>query len=386
MRKWVICLLVPALLLAGCSDDGGDSSGSPSAEEDPTNALIAAIERTAASETQTVTVTLQSTPESLAAASEGSLPPGAAETILGSSVTVSTTGGDDPARQSGGLTIDVPGTEGAEILFSGSDLYLRADVRGLAETFGQNAATVDAFLQSPVAQQAPFLQAAADGKFIKIEGTEEMAGNTGATQELAEQRKLLLGELGEIIRADGEVTSEGEDDTGEHLLLSVPLAPLYQRAGELWSSLVPGGLPPQPSPEFVPEEGDLVLDVWLSEGDLAQVEVDLVRFNEEVQGDMPPGVEELAVRMGFSDEAEPVDPPADAVTVTGDEIMSLIFGGAFGGGGFPGDAPTEAPDTSGGGEDVDCSIYEGLPPESFEGLPPDLLEELEKICPEVVPD
>lgn len=388
MRKWLALLTIPALLLGACSNEGD----APAAEDDPTGALVAAFEETAASEAQTITISLQSTPESLAAAAEGSeLPPEAAETILGSSITVTGTKAEDPADQSFRMTLAVPNSDGAEVIFSGGDLYLRADVRGLAEAFGQDTTMIDQFLQSPTAQQAPFLEPAVNGEFIRIEGTEELTGGTGGTAELGQQQEQILREFSEAIRADAEVTSEGEDDVGEHLVVSIPFQTLMQRFTELASQLG-GGLAPTPPESEVPE-GDFTFDVWIADGRVAQMELDIVQLSESAEGDVPEGVEELAVRMEFSEEAEDITPPEDAVTVTGEQIMGLIFGGAFGGGGFPGDTPTD--DTSGGGGDDTtgggggddiCSVYEGLPPETFEGLPQETLDQIEQLCPEIVPN
>lgn len=390
MPKWFVWLAVPALLLAGCSNEGD----APPAEEDPTGALVAAFEETSAADAQTITLTIQSTPESLAAAAEGStLPPEAADTILGSSLSISGAKSEDAAEQSARLSLAIPGTDGVEVIFSDRDLYLRADVRGLAEALGQDTAMIDQFLQSPIAQESPFLEQAVNGEFIRIEGADELAGSTGGTQQLAQQQEQLLREFTEAIKADAQVTSEGEDDVGEHLLVTMPFKSIYQRfmdlAGQLGTGLPPGSVPPESE---IPQ-GDLELDVWVSDGRVAQIELDLVRLSEATDGDIPEGVEELAIRMAFTEEAEEITPPEDAVTVTGEQIMGLIFGGAFGGDELPGgDLPTEAPDAPGdggddiGGGDVDCSVYEGLPPETFDGLPPEVLEQLEQICPGVIPN
>lgn len=385
MRKWFVWLVVPALLLGACSSGSG-----PSADEDPTGALVAAFEETGKAEAQTITVSIQSTPESLVAASEGSMTPEIAETILGSSLTVSGTTGGDPADQSARVVLSIPGTDGVELMVVGTDLYLRADVRGIAELAGQDPAMIDQFLQTPQAQQAPFLEAAANGEFIKIEGADDLAAGAGAggldPGALTEQQAKLIEQIGQAIEEDATVTSEGSDDVGEHLAVSIPLRSLYQTftefAGDLGAPLPPGSLPPESE---IPE-GDFSMDVWINDGRVAQMEFDVVKLGQEFEGEVPEGVEQFAIRVALLPEAEEVTPPEDVVTVTGEELFGLIFGvgGDFGGGDETGGGESPGGDDLTGGN-FDCSIYEGLPPETFDGLPPETLQQLETLCPGVVP-
>ena len=368
MRKWFVLLVVPALL-AGACNEGSDA---PSGEEDPTAALVAAFEETAQAEQQTFTLTIESTPESLTAAAEGGLPPEAADIILGSSLTVTATKAEDPADQSGRVVLNVPDTEGVELVFLGTDVYLRADVRGLLEAFGQDPALVDQFLQSPSAQQATFLEPAANGEFIHIEGTEALTGGAG-TEQLTQQQEQVLQELEAAIQEDATVEFEGSDDAGDHYVVSAPLRDLADRFMRLASELGTGVPPPSVPPEDIPE-GDVTLDVWVSDERVSQIEVDIVQNAQEFEGDVPEGVEELAVRLAFSYETEEITAPEAAVTVTAEEIAGLIFGGFAGGGGQP-------PTGGGGGQGDICSVYEELPPETFEGLPPSEIEQIEQLCP-----
>ncbi|MDQ3986981.1 MAG: hypothetical protein M3280_10875 [Actinomycetota bacterium] len=385
MRRLLAFLVLPALLLPAC-DGGGDG--------DPKERLIAAFEEGAGLESGTVTISLVSTPESLVAASEGEMTTDQAETILGSSVSISGTQSEDPAEQSARIALNVAGTQGVEVLITGADLYVRADVRGLLETFGQDPAQVDAFLQSPQAQGLDFLEAAANGQFIKFEGAAEMAGQFGGTNpaQMTAQQEQFLNELKNLIREEAEVTSQGEDDVGEHLVVAVNVRQAYQRFVRLIGETAGGQIPPGtlPPAEEVPD-GNLSIDFWISDGRLAQIEFDFLQVGKLVGEEPPEGVEQLGVRVAISEDAEAVEPPSDAVTVTQQELEALVgsflFGGgdAFGGGGgFPGE------ETPGDGEQpppagVDCSIYEDLPPETFEGLPQETLDQLEQVCPGIVP-
>ena len=382
MRKWLVLSIVATLFLGACSNE-------PSTEEDPKAALVSAFEKLGELDASTVIVTIQSTSESLVAASEGDLTPELAETILGSSLTITGANADDPENQNARIAFSVPDTDGVEIIVIGTDLYLRADVRGLVELAGQDPAQIDAFLQSPQAQQAPFLEAAANGEFIKIEGADQLGAAAGADPgALTEQQQKLFEEFGKSIEQEADVTSEGSDDVGDHLVVSIPLRSLVQRftdfAGELGAPLPPGSIPPESE---IPE-GDLTMDVWVSDGSIVQMEFDIVQLGEEFEGDVPEGVEDFRLRLELSEEAEEVTAPEGATTVTSEELMGLIFGG------FPQTdeessdegAAGEEPGTGGGGGELDCSLYEDLPPETFDGLPQETLDQLDQLCPGLVPN
>lgn len=393
MRKWLVWLVAPALLAGACSGDNA-----PASDEDPKGALVSAFEETGTAEEQTVTLTIASTPESLVAAStDQPLTPEQAEMILGSSLSIGATKAEEPEDQTAVVRLEVPGTEGAEVLFVEGDLYARADIRGFVEAVGQDPAAIDAFLASPTAQQFPFLEAGANGEFLQIEGTEELAGGSAAG-ELTSQQQQIINEFREALNEEADVSFEGEEDVGDHFVVSISAQALYQRFAEFSAQLGTTGLPGAsvPPTEDVPE-GDVTVDVWVSDGRLAQLELDLIALGEEFEPEeVPEGVDELAIRLAFEYEVEDVSAPEDAVTVTGEDIVGLIFGGAFGGE-LPTDLPTETTvtpepgaspslDTPSGEEVIDCSLYEGLPPETFQGLPQDVIQQLEEICPGIVPN
>jgi hypothetical protein len=386
MRKWLVLSVIAALVLGACSNE-------PSAEEDPKAALVSAFEEIGKLDASTVRISLQSTPESLAAASEGDLSPEQADIILGSAVTISGQQTDDPEEQNARFAVEVPGTDGVEVLVIGTDFYIRADVRGIVELAGEDPSQIDAFLESPQAQQAPFLEAAANGEFIKIEVADQLGAAAGANPgAITEQQQKLLEEFGKSIQEEATVTSEGSDDVGDRLSVSIPLQSLVDQFTEFAGQL--GTVPPGtlPSEEEIPE-GDVTMDVWVSDGRVVQLEFDVVALAQEFEGDVPEGVEDLRIRIELSEEAEEVTAPEGATTVTAQELMGLIFGGLGGGldegsgGEFtePGTDETPGGDDLGGGE-LDCSIYDGLPPETFDGLPQETLDQLEQLCPGLVPN
>ena len=384
MRKWLALSVVAAFVLGACSSE-------PSPEEDPKAALVSAFESLGEIDASTIRFTIQSTPESIVAASEGDLTPELAETILGSSITITGNQPENPEDANGRVTVEVPGTDGFEVLIIGTDLYVRADVRGIAEIAGQDPAQIDAFLESPQAAQAPFLEAAANGEYIKIEGADQLGAAAGANPgAITEQQKQVLEQFGQAIEEEATVTSEGSDDVGDHLAVSIPLRSLYQQfteiAGQLGAPLPPGTIPPESE---VPE-GDVTMDVWVADGRVAQLEFDVVALSQEFGAELPEGMDDLRIRMELSEEAEEVEAPEGATTVTAEELMGLIFGGFGGdlGGDVPGTDEGTGGDTGGdlGEGELDCSIYEGLPPETFDGLPQETLDQLEQLCPGLVPN
>lgn len=379
MRKWLVCLVLPALLLGACNRDSG-----PPADEDPVGALVSAIRETSAAEQQSITFSLLSTPESLvAASSEEGTPISAemAETILGSSISIGAVLGED--EQSIRVSVGVPETEGAEVLVIGQDLYARADVRGLASAFGMDTAVIDQFLDSPTAQEFPFLESGVNGEFLKVEGTEELTGGATGTEQLRNQQDQVLDAITRVIQGDSTVEFAGEDDVGDHFVVTTPVRALYDEMVNLATQL---GTSP-PTETDIPE-GDVTFDAWVADGRLAQLELDLLRLAQDFgTEEIPEGVEQLGTRLAFAYEVEDIEPPEDAVTVTGEQIMGLIFGGAFGGGTEVETEVTPEPDEGGGGEElIDCTVYEDLPPETFEGLPQETLDQLEQICPGIVPE
>jgi hypothetical protein len=361
------------LLLGASASAGGGGSG-----HHPPDALAAAFQATGEEEATTATISVASTTESLTA--NGEITEEQADLILNSQLVFSGVRSDDPTESTGRIALVVPDTEGFEMIVDGTDLYLRADVQGLAAALGEDTSNIDDFVQR---SGADFLQAAVDGEFIKIEGADQLAGQIGANPgELTEQQQQLLAEFGNALKQDAAVTSEGEDDVGEHFTVSVPVRALYRRfmefASQSGAPLPPGGFPPESE---VPE-GSVTADVWVADDKIAQLELDFLQFAKfEEDSEIPEGLDELALRIALDYEAEEVTPPADAVTVTQEDIAGLM-GSIMGipGGGTPPGGGTDP------GTGIDCSLYEGLPPETFQGLPPETLAQIEAICPGVVPN
>ena len=393
MRKWIAFLAVATLAFGACSSDSGGGGSS----EDPKAALISAFENLSKQQGGSITISLASTPESLAAVSEDEVTEDQANTILGSSVTIEGNAAEDPADTTFRLAVNIEGTDGAEIMVVGGDLFVRADVPGMASAFGADTSAIDQAAAEAEQAGFAFVRPFLEGQVVKFAGIQEaltgLSGGQDPTAGLGEQEQQLLDQFRRTIQENAEVTSEGSDDVGEHLVASVPLRTLVESLssalGPLSAQLPPGSLP---DPADVPE-GDLSLDVWVADDNVAQIEFDftqLAQFDEEAEQDLE-GVDEFALRVAISDDVPELTAPEAGAEITQEDIQKIV--GLFMGGlgGVPGgDIPSgggAAPGGGGGGGGpaIDCSLYEGLPPETFEGLPQETLDQIEAICPGVIP-
>jgi hypothetical protein len=389
MRKWLGLLLVAGLFLGACNDEGG---GEPS--EDAKATLVSAFEAMGEADAQSVTVSIASDPESLSTLSEGAITEDQAATVLGSSITVDATNAEDPADRAVRVVVNIEGTDGVEFVVVGSDLYLRADVQGFIETFGLDDSGLQTAIAQAEAQGLAFVRPLASGEFVKFSGATDLASGASPAPDAAQQQELLK-QFGDAIEAEATVTSEGTDDVGEHLVATVPLRALYQRLISLFPQ-AGGGLPPGmlPPAEQIPDR-NLSLDVWVADGKVAQIEFDVTQLGQfaEESGEENPfeGVNQFALRVVLSEDVDEIAAPEAATEVSAEQLQSLfgslLFGGA-GEGAVPGGGPAPGGGGGGGGGDVpglDCSIYQDLPQEAFDQIPPETLDQLEALCPGVVP-
>jgi hypothetical protein len=395
MRKLLALMLVAAVFLGACNE--GEGGGEVS--EDAKQSLVSAFTSLGEADAQSLTLSITSDPGSLDTLSEGEVTEEQANILLNSSITIEGTKADDPADQSTRIAFNVEGTDGAEMVVVGPDLFVRADVAGFAEAFGVDQAQLQAAITQAQAR-FDFVGPLANGDFVKFEGVGNLAGEFGASPPDTSQQEQLVRQLADALEAEATVSSEGTDDVGEHLVASIPLRSLYQSvidlAPQMGQSFPPGMLPPA---EQIPE-GDLSLDVWVADDRVAQIEFDLTQLGDfaEESGEENPfeGVEQFALRVVFSEDVGEISAPQTETVVSAQEIQAIIgslFAGAVpggipgGGGGIPGGGGGIPGGGGGGGvaPGFDCSIYEGLPPETFDGLSPEILQQLEALCPGVVP-
>jgi hypothetical protein len=375
MKRTGALVATAALLLSACAGGSGSKS------EDPKAALISAMESTGESEGLTFDLSIQSDPESLdqlAKADGGGsgMAEEDAEKLLDSSITVSTRGQGETGSSE--IVVNVAGEDDFEMKTIDKVLYLRADVEGLVETFGGDPNQIAAGVEQAEAQGLTFVRPAVEGEWISIEGLEETAQQmTGQTPPSLPDQQQFIDDLTASFKENATVTSEGQEDVGEHLVVSVPLRATYESFVESFSELsqqIPvGQLPPASE---VPDE-DVVMDVWVDDERVTQLLFDVIQFVELTDDveDAPEDAEFafLAEIDEFDDE---IEVPEGAVAVDPQQIFGL-FGAAFMGGvGAPGAGAGAAP---GGdiGANFNC--------DDLAGAPPEVLSQFAEECPELQP-
>jgi hypothetical protein len=376
MKKALALTAAAVMFLGACA--GGSSEG-PDPAEDPKGALISAMEATGQAEGLTLHLTVQSDPASLDAMAKGDgggsgMSEEDAQKILDSSITVNTQGsGEDGSFE---MAVNVAGEDDFEMKTIDKVVYIRADVKGLVETFGGDPAEIDAGVQALEGQGLTFAGAAADGEWLSIAGLQEAAQQiTGQTAPAVPEQEQLIKDLTASFKENAEVTSEGDDDAGEHLLVSVPLRATYENFVEdfqqLGQQLPLGQLPPSSE---VPDK-DVVFDVWVEDNRVTQLEFDFLQI-AELSGDVeeiPEGVEQFAFRAEIDEFGDDIEAPEDAVSVDPQQIFGL-FGGMMGGMGAGAGAMPPAGDLGAG---FNCNDLKGAPPE--------VLSQFAEECPELQP-
>jgi hypothetical protein len=290
--------------------------------------LQSALENVANSDGQTLTLTLQSTPESLKAASEGALTDDQAQQILDSSLTVSAKG-DSPENSSFQFLLDIAGTDGVEIRSVDQNFYVRADVRGISDVFGAEAGDIDQFVEQGKAQGLDWVEALADGKWMSLEGAKELLQQFSGASPSADTKlqQKAADALSKALDDSATVTNEGSDDVGDHLVASVNLRSFYSAiSGDLGA--LSGGLPvgQLPSADQVPDT-DLKIDIWVADDTVKQIEFDFMQLAAlDENADIPEGVDSLAVRLTLDAFDDDVEVPDGAVPVDLKEVVQGMMG------------------------------------------------------------
>lgn len=376
MRKILGVLLAGALVVGACSD-GGD--GGPDPSENPKEALIEAFEDFGEGDGLSVKLSVASDEESLSAAfAEGDdVPPEMAETVLDSSITIAGNNAETPEDAKAEIIFELAGEEAAEMSIDGYDLYLRADVPYILETFGQDPAVIDQQL-STLPEGMDFVEQAVDNEWIHLTGLEQLAqqaeasGGSSGIPNISEEQQKAVEQLSQTMEQNSEVVEGDEDGPGTHLEVTVDLQAFLEDFEEVAAGLgqMPGGegLDEMSGGSDVPE-GDLIVDAWVEDGSLTQIEFDLIKNAEALgeDGDMPEGVEELGLLLEFDEFDGDVEAPDDAVDVSFEEILGAMMGGF---GAMGGETETSAP----GAAD---------PCEAIADLPANQQEAYKDICPDL---
>lgn len=370
--KLVGAALGAALLLAGCAGSG------PDPQDNPKDALISAFENLSEREGHEITVSLDATADSLRAL--GGSQPGTpdlsdedAEKILASSLHLMTKGKGEDAQME--LVVTIAGEEDVTVKVIEQNLYFQADAEGLAETFDADPAELEAAASQAEAQGLDFVRPALEGEWIAVTGFQELQEQMGGPppEEAAKQQEQFMKDMTEAIRETSDVEHVADEDTGDHLVVTLPIRDLYTRLMDaLKSSLGPaGGFSPFPQPAQVPNES-VVLDVWVEDDSITQVALDLNQITAIANGEASEADSQAALLIELDEFDDEVEAPEDVVEVEAQQLFQ-IFGGMMmqGAGGEMGGHMGG----SGSSGEFDCS--------QLEGAPPAVLKQFADTCPEL---
>ncbi len=362
MTRIVALIAAVALTLAGCAGDRG-----PDPQADPKEALISAFENLANADGVEVVLSLDSTAQALSRlASEGdeSMDAETAQKVLDSSLRMLTKGEGQEAQFE--LVATIAGEEGLGIKVVDQVTYFRADAEGLTETFGGDPAELRVMARQAKAQGLDFVEPALNGAWIAVTGAEELSQQFGGArdaEDMAASQEKLIQDISAALEENAQVRSEGTDDIGDHLVVSISLRDVYQR---LMSSM--RGLPGFPAEQLPPgndlSDQTIVLHVWIEDDRVKQAALDLAQFTtSNADGGAAGG--RVALLLAFEEFTDEILPPDDAVEVPVEQLMQMFIGsiGASRGAG------------AGAASDFDC--------DQLKGAPPSVKEQFADVCPDL---
>lgn len=330
MRKLLAGCAAALVLLTACAR----GTMSPAEAKQTLIEAFRALEKSGQS---SITLSLQSTPESIQAIAgqDGGeqLPAGVPEKILRSSLTFAGNNAADPKDARALISAKVDGVDALEMRVIGTVLYLRADVAHLLQTFEAPPGALDELRQVAARPGFEFIGAALEGKWVALTGADRLGEQVPGPrpEDLTAEQRRLFAALVEALDANATVVSRGEEAVGTHLVATIPLRPLAQALDQLFRELaatVPGAPAGGLNPLDVPAE-PIVVDAWVKDGELTRLEFDVVENAEALDGEKAPaGMEQFGLRMDVERFAGQVEPPPGAVEVDLERVFRDLFGGA----------------------------------------------------------
>jgi len=361
LRKALVGFATALLVLSGCADTGS--------AQDAKATLVEGLRNLLQADAFTQTIAVRSDVDSVVALGEGDIDEKTAAKILDSSITASGVQADDPAEASSLVVVNVAGRDDLEMRFVEGDLFMRADIGHLLETFGEHGAQLHA-LTAQVQGQPGFawVRQALAGDWVVVRNALALSQQMGAPTASAEQQKEIVDRLLQSVQKNATVTSEGEDDVGEHLSASLPLRETLQDL--VRSSGAAGGVTALLEQRLadVPD-GDVAIDFWVADGSVSRIEIDITQFEtmaDQAGESFPEGVDDFVVVVEFDEFDGKVETVAKATEIDTVALMQAL-GGLLMGGAGAGAAPGNGP--------FDCSM--------LEGAPADVVELYAKECPEL---
>ena len=383
-RSTKLLALLAAVLLLGAACSEADPA-QQEVNEDPEAALEEALDNLADYQGTSLEFSIEGSTDSLIAFSDDELTEEQAQQFLDSSLRMTSKEAEDIDDQQAEFILNLAGQEDAvELMSFGSTLYARADVGGIMDTFGADRASLDAVEQQLGSQPGfEFVGQFLDGEWIGVTGAEQFAEQlTGrSVEEQTEEQAAMAEELAQSLKDNASVEAGNEEGPGGHLVVTLPLRAVYEDFKEITEAagaIATGGAP-MPDASEVPNE-DIILDVWIDDEELTQVELDVLQFADwEDAEDFPEGVDDLRLRAAVDEFTGSLEPPDAAAEVDFQQLMGLMMGGAMGSEGASGGAGGGIPE--GTDQTEVCDEIEA----ALEGQPDEVIEEAAKqyadICP-----
>jgi hypothetical protein len=329
LRRLFALVATSALLLAACGE-GTTKVAVPDPAKDPKGALSAALKNTKGA--KSVTLSFASDPASLtilSAMGEGEpLTPEQAQMILDSSITFASNGEQDPKKVTFELAANIAGIENAfELKFLNDTLYMRGDVRGLADKFAPDPDRIDDFV-AEAPEGFEWLDAAVEGEWLSVAGISTLMEQFAPPGAMAtpdpEEAKKLQDQILKILEDSSTATSEGTDEVGDHIVTSIEIRPVVEGFMQALSAL--GTMPPGFEEGFaqgmneIPDE-EIVGDVWIADDSIAQLELDLLQFATWGGEEAPTGVDQAALRLTIEDLTSEIEAPEEATPISPADLM-----------------------------------------------------------------
>ncbi|MFE7563281.1 hypothetical protein [Kitasatospora sp. NPDC057500] len=256
----------------------------------------------------------------------------------------------DPSLSSSFALTGKGGASLFELRQVGDRAFAKADLAGFVSLTGEDASEVDQLTASLPAA----IQGALTGKWVAFDakelagaGAADVAGTAGASAAPSLDPKLtdgLTASLKDILNNDLSFEDKGKKDGKERITVTAPARKL---ANDLLKAFAPltKDLPdvdalPKTAPTEIPDR-NLSLDVVLDGGALSAVTFDLAQLEEKATATP------LPLQIAFGKDAPAVQAPADAATITSDDILGLL--GTFAGGAFGADPLGAGADGTGTG-------------------------------------
>ncbi|MFF8772304.1 hypothetical protein [Kitasatospora sp. NPDC015120] len=225
-------------------------------------------------------------------------------------------------------SVALTGKDGAslvELRQVGERAFARADLAAFGSLFGEDPAELDAFTKDLPAA----LQGALKGKWIGFDAKDltETGGPAGAGASPAPTlapgvEDGLAASLKDILTHDLSFEDKGKQDGKERITVTAParkVADDLLKAFEPLTKDIPNlGKLPKSAPSDVPDR-NLSLDVLLDGGALSAVTFDLAQLDAKAGTATP-----LPLRIAFAKDAPAVQAPADAATISAEELGSAF--------------------------------------------------------------